>query len=211
MPEESLLSGGDGVKVPGGRPKAKTVLVLYGQRRPSKRRIGRWTKALGAECVAVKADTVKSLASLPTGKSAAVLFIDRKAVERFVAGVSPQGPGTREPKSAGRGELEQIAALRNDFGVSYETLSRILHVSHRTVLRWLHGESAPQPGHVDAIEKIVHLRNRMLKVLRKEAIPRYLKAYSDVLGGVRPLDLLISGQAHKVASDIAGLESGAFV
>jgi hypothetical protein len=36
-------------------------------------------------------------------------------------------------------------------------------------------------------------------------------AYNEVLGGMRPLDLLTSGQADKVAADIASLEAGVFV
>lgn len=135
-----------------GKIKAKRMVVLYEGGRPSRTWVGRCTKALGAECVAIKADSVRSLSS-----------------------------------------------------------SRILHVSHRTVFRWLHGECGPQPSHRDAIEKAVLLRNRMLKVLRKDAIPGYLMAYNEVLGGVRPLDLLTSGQADKVAADIASLEAGVFV
>ena len=191
--------------------KAKKLVVLYDRRRPSRKWIGKCTEALGAECVAIKADTVRSLASLPDAKPAAVLFLDQKLAERFISGVSSEEPAARGSKSGLSKEVEEVAMLKNDFRISYETLSGILHVSHRTVLRWLHGECAPQPSHRHAIEKAILLRNRMLKVLRKDAIPKYLHAYSEVLGGVRPLDLLISGQAEKVAADIASLEAGAFV
>lgn len=199
------------MKGAGARQKAKRLVVLYEHRRPSKTWIGKCTRVFGAECVAIKADTVKSIASLPDGKPAAVLFFDQAIADRFLADVSSgreETGGYRPRKSE---ELEKIAALKADFGISYETLSRILQVSHRTVLRWLHGASVPQPSHRDGIERAVLLRNRMLKVLRKEAIPKYLKAYNEVLGGVRPLDLLTSGQAEKVAADIASMEAGAFV
>ena len=194
-----------------GERKAKKLVVLYEGRRPSSKWVGRCTKALGAECVAIKADSVKSLSSLSERKPAAVIFFGQAAADRFLAEVPMPEAGSKGPKSSESKELEKVKLLKNDFGISYETLSRVLHVSHRTVLRWLHGECAPQPGHKDAIEKAILLRNRMLKVLRKEAIPRYLLAYNEVLGGVRPLDLLTSGQADKVAADIAGLEAGAFV
>jgi DNA-binding transcriptional regulator YiaG len=191
--------------------KAKRMVVLYEGRRPSRTWVGRCTKALGAECVAIKAESVKSLSSLPDGKPAAVIFFGQAAADRFLAEVPMPEARARGLKLSESKELEKVRLLRNDFGISYETLSRVLHVSHRTVLRWLHGECAPQPGHKDAIEKAILLRNRMLKVLRKEAIPGYLMAYNEVLGGVRPLDLLTSGQADKVAADIASLEAGVFV
>ena len=191
--------------------KEKRLVVLYEGRRPSRAWVGRCTKALGAECVAIKAESVKSLSSLPEGKPAAVIFFGQAAADRFLAEVPMPEAAARGPKLSESKELEKVKSLRNDFGISYESLSRVLHVSHRTVLRWLHGECAPQPGHKDAIEKAILLRNRMLKVLRKEAIPRYLMAYNEVLGGVRPLDLLTSGQADKVAADIASLEAGVFV
>jgi transcriptional regulator with XRE-family HTH domain len=191
--------------------KAKRLVVLYEGRRPSSTWVGRCTKALGAECVAIKADSVKSFSSLPERKPAAVIFFGQAAADRFLAELPMPEAGSKGPKLPESKELEKVKLLKNDFGISYETLSRVLHVSHRTVLRWLHGECAPQPSHKDAIEKAVLLRNRMLKVLRKEAIPGYLMAYNEVLGGVRPLDLLTSGQAEKVAADIASLEAGVFV
>jgi predicted XRE-type DNA-binding protein len=42
----------------------------------------------------------------------------------------------------------------------------------------------------------------MIKVLRRDAIPRYLTARNEMLGGMRPLDLLISGQAGRVSANI---------
>ena len=194
-----------------GKLKAKRMVVLYEGGRPSRTWVGRCTKALGAECVAIKADTIRSLSSLPERKPAAVIFFDQAAADRFLAEIAISEAGSKEPKVRRSEELEKVKKLKNDFGISYETLSRILHVSHRTVLRWLHGECGPQPGHRDTIEKVVLLRNRMLKVLRKEAIPGYLMAYNEVLGGMRPLDLLTSGQADKVTADIASLEAGVFV
>lgn len=191
--------------------KGKRLVVLYEGRRPSRTWVGRCTKVLGAECVAIKAGSVKSLSSLPDGKPAEVIFFGQAAADRFMAGVPMPEAGSKGPKQNESKELEKVKLLKNDFGISYETLSRVLHVSYRTVLRWLHGECAPQPSHKDAIEKTILLRNRMLKVLRKEAVPKYLMAYNEVLGGVRPLDLLTSGQADKVAADIASLEAGVFV
>ena len=211
MPEENTRFIEDAMKGASGKLKAKRMVVLYEGGRPSRTWVGRCTKALGAECVAIKADTIRSLSSLPERKPAAVIFFDQAAADRFLAEIAISEAGSKEPKVRRSEELEKVKKLKNDFGISYETLSRILHVSHRTVLRWLHGECGPQPGHRDTIEKVVLLRNRMLKVLRKEAIPGYLMAYNEVLGGMRPLDLLTSGQADKVAADIASLEAGVFV
>ena len=199
------------MKIANRARKAKKMVVLYEGHRPSRTWVGRCTKALGAECVAIKADSVKSLSSLSERKPAAVIFFEQALADRFLAEVSTPEAGSKGPKLFESKEVEKVKMLKNDFGISYETLSRVLRVSHRTVLRWLHGECDPQPSHKDAIEKAVLLRSRMLKVLRKEAIPRYLMAYNDVLGGVRPLDLLTSGQADKVAADIASLEAGVFV
>lgn len=199
------------MKVVSKGQKAKKLVVLYEGRRPSRVWVGRCTEALGAKCIAIKADSIKSLSSLPERKPAAVLFFDQATADRFLSGVPMPETGAKSMKLRESNELEKVKILKNDFGIGYETLSRVLHVSYRTVLRWLNRECVPQPSHKDAIEKAVLLRNRMLKVLRKEAIPGYLKAYNDVLGGVRPLDLLTSGQEDKVAADIASLEAGVFV
>jgi hypothetical protein len=104
--------------------------------------------------------------------------------------------------------IEQITA---DFSISIETLARFLNTTSRTVMRWKREGVEPSIHHRQRLEKIAYIDRRLRRVLKPEAIERWLHAYNDSLGGKRPVDLLAKGQYEKLLSAIAELEEGVFV
>ena len=104
-----------------------------------------------------------------------------------------------------------IAALASEFQVSMEILARILGVSARTLARWTSGETMkPHPAQAERIAKVLDIRNHLSNVVKKSAFGKYLHGKNELLGGLRPLDLLMAGQFDRVIADIAGLEEGVF-
>jgi transcriptional regulator with XRE-family HTH domain len=105
-----------------------------------------------------------------------------------------------------------IATLASEFQISMEILARILGVSARTLARWTSGETLkPHPAQAERIAKVLEIRNHLSNVVKKSAFGKYLRGKNELLGGLRPLDLLMAGQFDRVIADIAGLEEGVFV
>jgi len=172
------------------------------------------------DCVTVKAVSPAAvLKAVRKEKPSSVIFYEDPA---------PEGSVVRERtaeilkmkaqrKSADEGlpvvdEATAIATLASEFQVSMEILARILGVSARTLARWTSGEThKPHPAQAERIAKTLELRNHMANVLKKSAFTKYLHGKNELLGGMRPLDLLMAGQFDRVIADIAGLEEGVFV
>jgi len=142
----------------------------------------------------------------PDTKGIPVILVDLKAPREGEAG-DVVARILRAVSTAPSADPELTSALQ-DLGLSQEMLARILQVSARTVARWLAGEVEPSPGHRERVEKIKQLHREMLKVLRPEALSRYLQAYNDALGGRRPLDLLLEHQFDAILADLAALREG---
>ncbi len=108
-------------------------------------------------------------------------------------------------------QARTIEQITEDFSISIETLARFLNTSTRTVMRWKKEGIKPSPQHRERLEKIAYIDRRLRRVLKPDAIDRWLHAYNDSLGGKRPIDLLTKGQYDKLLSAIAQLEEGVFV
>lgn len=113
--------------------------------------------------------------------------------------------------SAVTDKADAIATLASEFQISMEILARIIGVSARTLARWTSGETLkPHPAQAERIAKVLEIRNHLLNVVKKSAFGKYLHGKNELLGGLRPLDLLMAGQFDRVIADIAGLEEGVF-
>jgi uncharacterized protein (DUF2384 family) len=106
---------------------------------------------------------------------------------------------------------QTIEQITEDFSISIETLARFLNTSTRTLMRWKKAEVKPSNRHRERLEKIAYIDRRLRRVLRPEAIERWLNAHNDSLAGKRPIDLLANGQYDKLLAAISQLEEGVFV
>jgi len=191
--------------------QGKKVFVVYKNEPPPVATVKAFRERFKAFHVETcKVDSTKRFSS-PKSKNMVVVVGDNDDIEQFLRKASGKAVFLPASKTSRSATAKTIMTLKNDFSVSYETLAQILRVAQKSVLRWVQGESHPLPSHQEAIDRTVAIRDQMIKVLRRDAIPRYLTARNEMLGGMRPLDLLISGQAEKVSADIESLKSGAFV
>jgi transcriptional regulator with XRE-family HTH domain len=95
------------------------------------------------------------------------------------------------------------------FGLSQESLARILRVSSRTVHRWLKGT---RPRRKPELDQLTTLAAVLLRTLRNPAAARqYLQHSNPSLGNERPLDLLLRGEFDRIAADLHAIEEGVYV
>lgn len=198
---------------------SKKVLVAYGGKKPPKAFLHAFTQTLHSDCVTVKAVSPAAvLRAIRKEKPSKVIFYEDPVPERIVVRERAADILTmktqRKPADEGSPIVDKantIAALASEFQVSMEILSRILGVSARTLARWTSGETRkPHPAQEERMEKTFELRNHMANVMKRSAFGKYLRGKNELLGGMRPLDLLMAGQFDRVIADIAGLEEGVF-
>jgi DNA-binding transcriptional regulator YiaG len=201
------------------RTTAEKVLVAYGGKRPPKAFLDAFTRTLHSDCVTLKAVSAGAVVeAIHKERPSKVIFYDEPTpsgiVVRERAADFLKMKTKRRPAVEGIADVDKsntIRALASEFEVSMEILARILGVSSRTLARWTSGKTVkPHPAQAERISKALELRNHMANVFKKRAFGKYLHGKNDLLGGLRPLDLLMAGKFDRVIADIAGLEEGVF-
>lgn len=193
----------------GAKTQSGKVVVYYEKAPPPKVTVNAFRRRFNAFQVETR-KAVSGKTSIKISKDMVLILGAPKDIHRFLVKASGEKVTVHIPETHISGDKGLIKSLKEDFGISYEMLARILRVSQKSVLRWVAGESSPLTSHQETLRQVSALRDRMLRLLRKDAIPRYLHAHNNVLGGVRPLDLLASGQTGKVLADLDSLEAGNF-
>jgi transcriptional regulator with XRE-family HTH domain len=106
-----------------------------------------------------------------------------------------------------RAELEE---LRSGFGLSERELAQALGTTPRTLRRWLAKETVPQPGMRERIEDLMQVLRDLHGSVRPEAVPKWARRRVDLLGGRRPVELLVCGEIEPLIEVAEGLRTGAF-
>lgn len=151
-------------------------------------------------------DLVEALQSNESRSRSAILLIDFS-----------------EPPSELRRHLDQLAnlslgAMSKPPGlkttvrllqVSQESLARMLHVSSRTVHRWLR---KTLPRHNPELQRLQRIVELLIDTLNTErAIQQYLNHPNPSLGGEMPIALLTRGEFDRVEADLQSLREGVYV
>lgn len=201
------------------KAKTKKVLVAYGGKKPPKAFLNAFTQTLHSDCVTVKAvSRAAVLGAIRKEKPSKVIFYEDPAPDGIVVRERASDIIKMKPqrKLADEGlavtdKANAIATLASEFQISMEILARIIGVSARTLARWTSGETLkPHPAQAERIAKVLDIRNHLSNVVKKRAFGMYLHGKNELLGGLRPLDLLMAGKFEHVIADIAGLEEGVF-
>ncbi|HJX16071.1 MAG TPA: antitoxin Xre-like helix-turn-helix domain-containing protein [Candidatus Deferrimicrobiaceae bacterium] len=203
----------------GKKTTSNKLLVAYGGKKPPKAFLHALKQTLHSDCVTVKAASPAMVekAVRKENPSRVIIYEDPApggSVVRERAAEILKKKAQRKSEDEGLPVVDEpaaIATLASEFQVSMEALARILGVSARTLARWTSGEThKPHPAQAERIGKTLELRNHMANVMKRSAFGKYLHGRNDLLGGMRPLDLLMAGQFDRVIADIAGLEEGVF-
>ena len=103
-----------------------------------------------------------------------------------------------------------VRDARELMGFSDAQIAAVTGAHRRTVQRWVHRTSAPQPQHQAALEQIRELVHLLRTVFRTPgAALQWFHAPVPMLRGRTPASLVERGLASEVIEVLAGLAEGA--
>lgn len=99
--------------------------------------------------------------------------------------------------------------IRNQLQLSQEHMSRLLHVSTKTLWRWEKNETSPKSETIEHLTKLKKIAEIAQKVYTPDGITAFLTTPMEVFGGRTAYDLMSLGEYDQViavlAADYEGL------
>jgi transcriptional regulator with XRE-family HTH domain len=102
---------------------------------------------------------------------------------------------------------DEAVRIHDEAHVSHEVIAEAVGAAPSTVRDWLSGRSSPTGDRARRLADLGAITDRLARVIDAEYIPVWLLKPIEALDDHRPVELLASGQARRVARVIAGLES----
>lgn len=94
--------------------------------------------------------------------------------------------------------------------LSQESLARVLHVSSKTVQRWLRGKR-PRPRPRPELVQLARLTSMLEDTFpTQEAVQNYLNRPNPALSGEKPLALLLRGEYERLEADLQAIQEGVY-
>src|SRR5690349_11876652 len=107
-----------------------------------------------------------------------------------------QSLGVREPPSS-RGR-DDIAEIRAALGVTQEEFGRLTGSSTRTIAALENNETQPTSSLHRKITEVARLKEALLRVLPREAIPEWLETPNRAFDDLKPIEAIERGHADRV-------------
>jgi hypothetical protein len=86
-------------------------------------------------------------------------------------------------------------------------IARATGADETTVRAWLRDERSPSGDRAERLFELSSMVERLVKVIRPEYVPVWLRKPNELLNDDKPLDVIASGNYRKVSRVIAGLET----
>lgn len=103
-----------------------------------------------------------------------------------------------------------MSEVIRDLGISQEILARIISTSTRSIVRWIKEGVTPSRVYQERLDRVMAIHNKLIRLIKKESIPKYLQSYNEALGRKRPLDLLLNQDYDRILADLSAMEEGVF-
>lgn len=116
-----------------------------------------------------------------------------------------QRPQTRQ-KATASGE-SRVRSLRRRFGLPQEKFNRVLGVSTRTLAELERGKPPTEPV-ARRVTEAERLHRALGKVVRPDAIGKWMEQPNTAFGGLKPLEVIERGHVDQLWAMIFDLRSG---
>ncbi len=100
-----------------------------------------------------------------------------------------------------------VAALRAKLGLPRKLFSRLTGFSERAIADWEKGKPISEPA-LRRIREVQRFHERLVEVVRPEAIPQWLDTPNPAFDGLKPLEVVERGEIDRLWNMIFYLESG---
>jgi transcriptional regulator with XRE-family HTH domain len=101
----------------------------------------------------------------------------------------------------------EAAHIREIGHLSSADIARATGADETTVRAWLRNERSPSGDRAERLFELSSMVERLVRVIRPEYVPVWLRKPNELLDDDKPLDAIASGNYRKVSRVIAGLES----
>ncbi|MGI8801498.1 MAG: helix-turn-helix domain-containing protein [Solirubrobacteraceae bacterium] len=102
---------------------------------------------------------------------------------------------------------DEAVRIHAEAHLSDEVIAEAVGAAPSTVREWLSGRSSPTGARARRLADLVAITDRLARVIDARYIPVWLLEPIEALDDDRPIELIASGQARRVARAISGLES----
>jgi len=134
-----------------------------------------------------------------------------KTIRRFVQRSDAMGAPLTPEYKQGMWRSLSIVEMAKGMGISRSTVAQIIGISERNLARWISGETKPKGDRDVTLQKIKYIYYLLVRALKKEAIPKYLRAPNPDIGGRTPLMVLQAGDFASVEADLQQLIEGVYI
>ena len=100
--------------------------------------------------------------------------------------------------------------LKNDGGLRGKDIANFVSASPATVSRWSSGKATPDVRTQTVIAELGYVVARLSDFYTPEETRLWLHAPNPMLGGARPIDLIVRRRTVEVLAVIEALDSGAY-
>lgn len=205
------------LKEAGTHPAAEGMLARFAEVRS----IRTWQDAASAAAAARPGDLflidvampnldvmeVLGAMNLPAAEGPVVLLLDLNQqpgrLKRRLSQIASLSSGAQPARRLNLAETIRL------FGISQETLARMLKVSARTAHRWVKGARPRQKPELAQLLRTVSLLRGVLP--GDASIRGYLHHPNSGLGGETPIAALARGEFNRVTADLEAIQEGVYV
>lgn len=101
-----------------------------------------------------------------------------------------------------------LANLRARLGLPRPVFSRLLGFSERAVADWESGKKEPSAAAARQVEQLRRLHAQLARLMDADAIGPWLVAPNEMLGGLKPIEVVERGEGDRLWHLLYLLESG---
>jgi len=106
--------------------------------------------------------------------------------------------------------IEKVKEIKEAFNLTQEELAKVLGAGLRTVVNWLHSNTAPRRFARERILKLYEIYQSAKQIIKPQSLRKWLFTYNKALGA-NVFQLLSRGEYEKVLTDIEALKEGVFI
>jgi transcriptional regulator with XRE-family HTH domain len=132
--------------------------------------------------------------------------IEREESGRRITAPIAKSKGPRTGPDSPRSS-ESVRKLRERFGISRKTFSRVVGFSERAIADW-ESSKAPSGACLQRIRETSRLQEALARVMRAEYVGTWLETPNAEFGGLKPVEVIERGEVDRIWRMIYQLESG---
>jgi transcriptional regulator with XRE-family HTH domain len=100
--------------------------------------------------------------------------------------------------------------LERELGLSTAELATVLGLASEILGRWRTGETIPTGQELQRLDALLALDTHLHETISSDAIPRWLRRRNHYLGGLTPVEVMITGRLDRVDNALGIIDHGIF-